>query len=258
MIKFLFKNCFLLFTLIFNQTSNSFSQIIEIPVSEQNPFVCSSYLPSSKVADYGPENIFDFDQSTAWVEGVKGDGVGEWVATYLGHTSNLSGTKKIFIGIYSGYQNSREVLANNGAPTSYLITLFIDSKKIFTKVLDTYIFNGEEESDCYGGECNTVSYELNTGFPTQGNVWIKIEILKVRAGLKYKDTAISEVILNFEGSNPANFRQQAIQLIKSEYRKNQKNIEQNLYVLNEKKITLNLSGSECGDMCTLFEYNGKE
>jgi len=56
--------------------SNIISQ--SIPVSEKNRFASSSFLPSSKVSNYGPENICDFDQSTAWVEGVKGDCVGEW------------------------------------------------------------------------------------------------------------------------------------------------------------------------------------
>ncbi len=149
----------------------------EVSVSKINKFAASSFLLSSKVSDYGPENICDFDQSTAWVEGVKGDGVGEWVAAYLGHTDNFNGTSKIFVGIYYGYQKSLESLSNNGAPTSYRVSLFIDSKKIDEKIFNTYIYEGEEESDCWGGfaKCR---FDLLLGFPMRGNIWIKVEIIK--------------------------------------------------------------------------------
>jgi len=228
--------------------SNIYAQTT--PVSEINKFYASSFLSSSKVSDYGPENICDFDQSTAWVEGVKGDGVDEWVATYLGHSDNSNEVSKIFVGIYYGYQKSRETLSNNGAPTSYKISLFISSKQIDEKIFNTYIFEGEEESDCWGGFANC-SFDLPKGLPIQGNIWIKVELLKVRPGVKYKDTAISEVIVNFLGANPFNAKEKIPNRLKN------KNYE-GFYVMNEKQVAIEYVGSECGPEINLFEFNGKE
>ncbi len=39
----------------------------------------SSSLKPSKFASYGPYNVIDGDHSTAWVEGSKGSGAGEWL-----------------------------------------------------------------------------------------------------------------------------------------------------------------------------------
>ena len=224
----------------------------EVPVSKINKFAASSFLPSSKVSDYEPENICDFDQSTAWVEGVKGDGVGEWVAEYLGHTDNLNGTSKIFVSIYYGYQKSLESLSNNGAPTSYKVSLFVDSKKIDEKIFNTYIYEGEEESECWGGIGNALCrFDLPLGFPMQGNIWIKVELLKVRPGIKYKDTAVSEVIVNFVGANPFNAKEKILNILKN------KNYE-GFYVLNEKQVAIESVSYDCGLEVSLFEYNGLE
>lgn len=43
-------------------------------LNEVNPF--------EELGEYGAHNLFDKDSSTAWVEGVKGDGIGESV--YIG------------------------------------------------------------------------------------------------------------------------------------------------------------------------------
>ncbi|MFZ5950156.1 MAG: WG repeat-containing protein [Candidatus Rifleibacteriota bacterium] len=44
-------------------------------------YSCSSFLPPAKNGkiDYKPANVGDGDSKTAWIEGSKGDGVGEWI-----------------------------------------------------------------------------------------------------------------------------------------------------------------------------------
>jgi len=250
-VKINYSNNIYIIIFFFFTSVEILSQIDIIPVSEKKPFACSSFLKPSKISSYGPENICDFDQSTAWVEGVKGDGVGEWVALYLGNTQNLKQTKRVLGAIYYGYQKTRETLSNNGAGTSYLISFFVDTRKIFEKIVNTYIYEGEEESDCWGGFGNAkFDFNISDQFSTNGIVWMRIEIKKVRTGLKYKDTAISEVVLNFEGANPYNVKETLLLELKN------KNHYEGFYVLNDKQIAVENIYSECGPEISLYEFDG--
>jgi len=84
---------------------------------------------SSELADPGNDDggigkycacrLFDKDATTAWVEGVKGDGIGEWV---------LIGQKKTFpdkIHLNNGYQKSESLYLKNGRPKSLGISLYV-------------------------------------------------------------------------------------------------------------------------------------
>ncbi|MEW6710624.1 MAG: WG repeat-containing protein [Candidatus Riflebacteria bacterium] len=48
---------------------------------EPDNYSCSSFLPPAKNGkiDYKPANVGDGDGNTAWIEGSKGDGVGDWI-----------------------------------------------------------------------------------------------------------------------------------------------------------------------------------
>ncbi len=50
-------------------------------VLSPDAMACSSFLPPSKSGrtDYKPENVSDGNRYTAWIEGKKGNGVGEWL-----------------------------------------------------------------------------------------------------------------------------------------------------------------------------------
>ena len=180
--------------------SSSFikAQEIIVPVSEKNRFACSSFLKPSKVSSYGPENISDFDQTTAWVEGVKGDGVGEWVAIYLGEVEDLKDISELEITIYPGYQKNNDTFENNSVPTSLKFELNVIDQVVSSEIMnepkDKYELRGARKITL-----NTTSTQ-----PKQGSLWLKITILKVQKGKKWDDTAISEIICNFKNANPFN------------------------------------------------------
>ncbi len=63
--------------------------------------------------------LFDKDVTTAWVEGAKGDGIGEYV---------LIGQKNTFpnkIYIHNGYQKTESLYLKNGRPKSLGISLYV-------------------------------------------------------------------------------------------------------------------------------------
>ncbi len=84
---------------------------------------------SSELADPGNEydgigkysacRLFDKDVTTAWVEGAKGDGIGEYV---------LIGQKNTFpdkIHINNGYQKTESLYFKNGRPKTLKISLYV-------------------------------------------------------------------------------------------------------------------------------------
>lgn len=85
-------------------------------------FVVSSELepinPYEGPGKYGGHNLFDDNPATAWVEGVKGQGTGEYV---------IFKTDKQFpqeIQIYNGYQKSERLFKLNSRPHTLLISLY--------------------------------------------------------------------------------------------------------------------------------------
>ena len=177
--------------------SSSFikAQEIIVPVSEKNRFACSSFLKPSKVSSYGPENISDFDQSTAWVEGVKGDGIGEWVAIFLGKLDELKDISEVEVTLFAGYQKNIESFKNNSIPTKLQVELFVDKKVVSSSILT------EPEENWQAG---TRKINLKPTLPDKksGSIWLKVTILKVLSGEKWTDTAISEVLCNFKHADP--------------------------------------------------------
>ena len=84
---------------------------------------------SSELADPGNDDdgigkycacwLFDKDVTTAWVEGVKGDGIGEYVL--IGQKKNLPDK----IHINNGYQKSESLYLKNCRPKSLGISLYV-------------------------------------------------------------------------------------------------------------------------------------
>ncbi len=75
---------------------------------------------------------------------------------------------------------------------------------------------------------------------------------KIRVGIKYKDTAISEVIVNFEGANPYKVKEKLQNILKDS------DHYQGFYVLDEKQVAIEYVSSECGPEISLFEFDGIE
>lgn len=79
--------------------------------------VCtSSAYPDSAKYTYGPYNLVDFDDQTAWAENVPEDGLGEYIAFEFEYPVRVNRFE-----IQNGYAKNSEAWANNGRVAEFYI-----------------------------------------------------------------------------------------------------------------------------------------
>lgn len=148
----------------------------------------SSTLQSKPPGRYSVKNAFDGDSTTAWVEGVEGDGAGESITVEFLENVTVKG----FL-LFPGYTKSVKTLIENGIPT--YIQIEVDGKP-----LNNYkIFYSETDTSHYDGDLDCMPADpinLNARFivldkPIVGKLF-ELQIVGVRSGLKYSDLAMSE------------------------------------------------------------------
>lgn len=120
---------------------------------------------------YYAGNVLDGDLSTAWAEGVPGDGVDEWIRL---ETTDGSLMDVSAIQFAMGYQKNDQLLEKNSWPYEVLI----EAEGGFNQTVELYWY--------------TDMFILDQ--PVKTN-WIKITILGVEEGSSYDDTCISEIQL---------------------------------------------------------------
>ncbi|KJD47552.1 hypothetical protein QD47_00955 [Paenibacillus terrae] len=146
-------------------TANDFSKYdSEIKVQQ---IKASSTLPSKGMQTYDAKNLVDGDTSTAWCEGVKGNGEGETILLDLGSSQKVKG-----IELINGYAKSEKSYRENNR-VQKLKLQFSDGSS-----LEMNDFNTRKK----------FKEPINTSF-------IKLTILSVERGTKYQDTCISDVRL---------------------------------------------------------------
>ncbi|WP_348623823.1 discoidin domain-containing protein [Paenibacillus peoriae] len=128
--------------------------------------IASSTLPDQAGNSYAAQNIMDGDASTAWCEGVKGDGIGEWIKIDFGSMQELKG----FELINGLAKSSKAFQANNRVKRMKLEfpngqTMMIDNDFLSNQFLDNPIHTSS----------------------------VKITIEAVEKGSKYHDTCMSEI-----------------------------------------------------------------
>lgn len=130
----------------------------------------STELKETTITHYA-QRVLDGKLETAWCEGVKGVGVGQWIRISNAAEKEL---EIIAIEIKGGYQADQKRLDNNGWPTELLI-------------------------ECEGGYSQKVDfYDYDAVFLLDMPVktdWVKLTILNAMPGVKYEDTCISEIRL---------------------------------------------------------------
>lgn len=130
----------------------------------------STELKETTITHYA-QRVLDGKLETAWCEGVKGVGVGEWIRLSNAAEKEL---EIIAIEVKGGYQADQKRLDNNGWPTELLI-------------------------ECEGGYSQKVDfYDYDAVFLLDMPVktdWVKLTILNAMPGEKYEDTCISEIRL---------------------------------------------------------------
>ena len=147
----------------------------------------SSYLKSnSATINYLPKNAHDLSFKTAWVEGVKGQGIGEYITYHFRQTAPR--ITKIIIA--NGYVKSHKTWLENSRVKK--LKLYIDNKPFA-------ILNLEDSRREQIFEFEPIGRKR----PIENGKWkeldklpkwtLKFEILEVYPGEKYEETAISEI-----------------------------------------------------------------
>ena len=137
-----------------------------------------SVTASSALADrYAAEKAHDFSIVTAWVEGVDGNGVGE----YLRYSFPGTCPRITTVLIHNGYVKNWEVWYDN-ARVKRLLMYYNDEPYA--------IFNLQDTMGLQSFDVGVLGYEDKDSAPAWS---IKFEILEVYPGKKYEDTAITEI-----------------------------------------------------------------
>lgn len=171
-----------------------------VPVSRIKRAVASSVLPQSKAATYAAANVVDGNQSTAWVEGVPGTGVGQWIAIYLGDAAQLHGLRRVSGTVHAGYQKNTASYQNNSRPSLIRLELFTDSRPLGTTSVPV--------QDAITGRTSATAFSISVpACPARGTLWLRTTIAGAQAGRKWEDTGISEIRCDLEGCDPYGARE---------------------------------------------------
>jgi hypothetical protein len=152
----------------------------------------SSYLKSKNAEiDYKPSNTHDFSYKTAWVEGVKGYGIGEYLTYYF----RPDAPRITDIIIANGYVKSPKIWLENSRVKK--LKMYINDKPFAILNLED---SRREQSFHFEPIGRWLEYTDDYGDYEkweEKNIWtLKFEILEVYQGDKYDDTAITELYFN--------------------------------------------------------------
>ncbi|MDO4512057.1 MAG: hypothetical protein Q4B68_09615 [Bacteroidales bacterium] len=140
----------------------------------------SSTLAPQGKRSYKASNIHDLNYETAWVEGVKGDGVDQWIE-YTLKADNPPITEICVVG---GYVRTKKAWQENSRPA--VLEVQVDGKRRCMLYL----------RDVYAEQW----FDVGEIKPTGGKpLKIRFIIKSVYPGTKYADTAISEIYFDGTG-----------------------------------------------------------
>ena len=139
-------------------------------IRSQTSAFASSFLEEKgrPVSSYWAENAVDSNPATAWVEGAKDTGVGEWLRLTFAAPQTITGIRLI-----NGYAKSKSTFSRNAR---------IKKLRLTTSAGDAMLLPLEDHSQ-------------EQSFPVrfvQPIVWIQAEIADVYPGTKFADTCLSE------------------------------------------------------------------
>lgn len=128
----------------------------------------SSNLKATNIADFRPTNVLDGDTATAWIEGAKGSGVGQWIQLDFDEAVPLAR-----IEITNGYQKDDDLFAGYVRIKSLEIG-YSDGSRQVVELLDEQGIQVIEPS-------------------VDETEWIKFTILSVHPSYELPNAAISDV-----------------------------------------------------------------
>jgi hypothetical protein len=135
--------------------------------------------------NYHPTYVLDGDPATAWVEGADGNGEGESLVLPV---SALRKLDRVRLRIRNGYQKSAGLLAANAAPKDVVIHLLDSAGHTVVRHEATLTRElGWQEVVVPAG-----------GKPLDA---VRIEVASVHPGSRYKDTCISDVLVDVQAAD---------------------------------------------------------
>jgi len=154
-----------------------FSSFTEVLFSRGDPEDGIVTLASSVLSggNYSHENIWDKNPKTAWVEGNKEDGIGEFLEYgFFGKEPTINS-----IGMINGYAKSVETYQNNNR---------VKTIRVSFGTGESYLFSLRDN------EFQMQVFRLPK--PIKDVKLLRITIVDVYKGKKYRDTCISEIAFN--------------------------------------------------------------
>ena len=142
--------------------------------TKSNSFSASSTLPNEGTLTYYPKNAFDGDITTAWVEGVSGNGIGECLSVSFEESVNIQA-----FGFDNGYSKSENLYYKNSRPKQLK---FIFETEYGTEETN-FSFDDKYDGDFFFHYANSFKQVKK----------INIFIEDVYAGSKYEDTCITDI-----------------------------------------------------------------
>lgn len=143
----------------------------------------SSYLQSQSSNSYEPQNAHDFSYKEAWVEGVDGYGIGE----YLSYKFDASSPRISEIIVVNGYVKSA---------ASYRDNCRVKKLKVYIDDKPYAILNLNDERSAQHFKVGPLGISEREDWNALKNLpnWtLKFEIMEVYKGDRYEDTVISEI-----------------------------------------------------------------
>lgn len=144
----------------------------------------SSELPKSGDKTYSGENLVDGDPLTVWAEGVPGTGEGETIVLHLDEKQPVCG-----VLICNGYTAGYEEYTNNGMLTEVSVD-FGDGNVVTESMMEGYAYENFSAENL--ADINRTRIGLEEPVVTDT---IVITVTGAKAGTKYDDTCVSEVLV---------------------------------------------------------------
>jgi len=134
--------------------------------------------------NYHPLYLVDDDPRTAWVEGVEGNGEGEWIQL---DTSRALATTKVRLRLRNGYHKSKRLFGLNSRAKTIDVTLLPSKTKKRFELADSMDWS-----------------ELYLGQPEGPLEAVRIEIVATYPGSKWQDLCLSDLEIFATSKNPEN------------------------------------------------------
>jgi hypothetical protein len=139
--------------------------------------------------NYHPSYVLDENPATAWVEGADGYGENQSLTLPL---SPLTSARALRLRIWNGYQKSKDLFAKNSAPRRVRVAVLAPTG-------EEVVGREVELARAWGPQDVVVDVP-----PGRGLSAVRLTILSVYPGARYKDTCISDVLVDVDSQVPYN------------------------------------------------------